>query len=578
MGKQISTDILKPQADGTAALKITKADGVTPIVTIDSTNETVALPDGRLYGATEYQGRRISILNPYQARANRYKVQLHAHSTGSDGADTPAALATAYEAAGYDALAITDHNVLTADPEVAGVLHIPGVEETEWSGHKLNLFAIGNKSETTAQGIIDAILLDDALCGVAHPWWWNLPTSANTVGSWIGFQLIEIASAVLGRVGSSQVDETTWDYLLTRHRNVWALANDDCHNIAWATEFNVFFNEIMGDELSLTELKKSLRRGNFYPRQTGAPQLTLTMSGTTITVASSASANFDWIGRNGVVLKTEDGVSSSEYTIQGWEEYVRVRAKDNATDTYYAWTQPVIVLTYPAGMVSHPINSDGIQYTPEVAPNVLINNFFGVNHRCAIEQFNSYDMISEAATGTGSVSKLYYDPCVVSAANGDTAVLYQNSAIFSGLGSASLFGEMIIGFTQLSVATVDCEAFVGLADSGTTIITSASVTAHVGILYVVNGASVGVYAVNGNGTARTSTLLWSTVSPTYYKYKITWDKTTLRFYVLDTIWKPVVQHTTNISTAAMAWKMCIKGNENGAVTFRSRGFGFAQWL
>ena len=46
-------------------------------------------------------------------RAGRqYICNLHAHSTVSDGSLTPSALVAAYRAAGYDAVAITDHEVL----------------------------------------------------------------------------------------------------------------------------------------------------------------------------------------------------------------------------------------------------------------------------------------------------------------------------------------------------------------------------------------------------------------------------------------------------------------------------------
>ncbi len=41
-----------------------------------------------------------------------YKVNLHAHSTISDGCETPEALKALYQSQGYHALSITDHELL----------------------------------------------------------------------------------------------------------------------------------------------------------------------------------------------------------------------------------------------------------------------------------------------------------------------------------------------------------------------------------------------------------------------------------------------------------------------------------
>lgn len=56
----------------------------------------------------------ISGSNPYDfTKSLRLKIQIHDHTTNSDGTKTPAEVATLYQTAAYDALAITDHNVYT---------------------------------------------------------------------------------------------------------------------------------------------------------------------------------------------------------------------------------------------------------------------------------------------------------------------------------------------------------------------------------------------------------------------------------------------------------------------------------
>lgn len=63
-------------------------------------------------------------------------VDLHAHSTASDGTDTPAGLVAAAAGAGVEVLAITDHDstagwaAASAEARRAGVLLVPGAEIT----------------------------------------------------------------------------------------------------------------------------------------------------------------------------------------------------------------------------------------------------------------------------------------------------------------------------------------------------------------------------------------------------------------------------------------------------------------
>ena len=89
-------------------------------------------------------------LDPYAevawATAHRCKANLHAHTTCSDGALSPAEVIDAYAARGYDALAITDHDTFRndsgtgaatwpwtnhgRDPDSLGMLAVRGTEFT----------------------------------------------------------------------------------------------------------------------------------------------------------------------------------------------------------------------------------------------------------------------------------------------------------------------------------------------------------------------------------------------------------------------------------------------------------------
>lgn len=56
----------------------------------------------------------------------RCKVGLHTHTTRSDGRVTPEESAAIYKAAGYDAIAFTDHWVYNGEEEIDGLKIISG--------------------------------------------------------------------------------------------------------------------------------------------------------------------------------------------------------------------------------------------------------------------------------------------------------------------------------------------------------------------------------------------------------------------------------------------------------------------
>ncbi len=79
------------------------------------------------------------------------KIDLHAHSTASDGTDTPAALVAHAAAAGLDVLAITDHDGIGGWATAAaalppGLTLVPGVElsaAADEEGRRISLHLLG---------------------------------------------------------------------------------------------------------------------------------------------------------------------------------------------------------------------------------------------------------------------------------------------------------------------------------------------------------------------------------------------------------------------------------------------------
>ena len=59
----------------------------------------------------------------------RLKMNLHLHTTDSDGGKSPEEAAAIYRAAGYDIIAITDHWKYTASGEIGGLRIFSGAED-----------------------------------------------------------------------------------------------------------------------------------------------------------------------------------------------------------------------------------------------------------------------------------------------------------------------------------------------------------------------------------------------------------------------------------------------------------------
>jgi hypothetical protein len=118
------------------------------------------------------------------------KVNLHAHTTYSDGTYTPAQLVNIYKDAGYDVLAVTDHSTVAGYAEAAsegekiGLTVVCGEEVTcSWPDgsykHVIALFTnqsvgFAEDSDVEIPVIFDSIHAQNGIGIVAHAWFsWN---------------------------------------------------------------------------------------------------------------------------------------------------------------------------------------------------------------------------------------------------------------------------------------------------------------------------------------------------------------------------------------------------------------------
>ena len=310
--------------------------------------------------STQYAGKKWFLVNPYTGGANTYKGQLHSHSTGSDGNDTPAALADAYHTAGYNFLAITDHDALTADPVHAGLLYIAGVEETSTPGHILNLWATGDTTDSYPQDILNHVKADGGLSALAHPDIFSSTTDMgwrnNHIISLERYQFVEIQNSYAEHLfGASFGDATEkWDAALTRYIKVWGIGADDCHDISDADIFNKNWVIVNADSCTSDNIKSALRGGNFYV--SNGADVVISVSGNVITATTGAVATITFKGDNGTTLQAVASSTTSNYTTTGNERYIRVEIVRDS-DGKKAWSQPVFVVSLDENGITYSVNS-----------------------------------------------------------------------------------------------------------------------------------------------------------------------------------------------------------------------------
>jgi hypothetical protein len=283
-------------------------------------------------------GSIYQIITPYVTKGHEYKGQLHAHTTNSDGTDTPYALVTAYETAGYDFVAITDHNYLTPDPGVNGILHVSGVEETAESDH--HVVSIGPTAEVnlhSIQSIIDAILADHAVPILAHPNVAKYGWTDDELERYTGYVAIEIYNALASPHANA---EDRWDTILSRNMRSYGIAVDDCHH--YGPSCNRGWVKVFADNLTSNAIIDALRNGDFYS-STG-PTLCVSVSHNIITAETDSLGTIEWIGSGGETLRSTSNVVSDSYAAVGNEVYIRIRITRNS-DHKNAWSNPL----YPRG-------------------------------------------------------------------------------------------------------------------------------------------------------------------------------------------------------------------------------------
>ena len=284
----------------------------------------------------------------------RLKVGLHTHTTLSDGRKTPEEMAAIYKAAGYDAVAITDHwryheggaiggltilsgceyNIcgLNTASGVVETYHIVGVgmiREPFIPGDFMTLpgNVIDGRIRDMARILVASIREAGGLAILAHPAWSvNPPEQIMGCGA---FDATEIYNSTSDwGMNDRPYSGVVVDQLAAQGYCLPLLATDDTHHYDGdECRGAVMVEADAAEELGMAE---ALRRGRFYATQGPEVHMEKISADTvklTCTPVSKISilSNQPWVCDR---MARGDGLTEFIYTVKPAETYIRAEVTD----------------------------------------------------------------------------------------------------------------------------------------------------------------------------------------------------------------------------------------------------------
>lgn len=278
---------------------------------------------------------------------NRMKINLHTHTTQSDGRRTPEEAAKIYKDAGYDAIALTDHYFFTEEGCLSGLKILSGAEyDTEICCGREGVYhivalgcerdpEIGREPKLPAEEIVSRILAAGGTPVLAHPAWsLNQPETALDLAE---VTLTEIHNSVSDAGESSRPYSGCFaDLVACLGKPMLLLATDDTHYYVGDDETK---NAVMVEcaaNATEKEILAAIRAGKFYATQ--GPEVHIAREGDEIVVRSSPVSrislfsNVAWA--EGYCARGE-GLTEHRHQITPREKFIRAEVTDAEGKTAY---------------------------------------------------------------------------------------------------------------------------------------------------------------------------------------------------------------------------------------------------
>ena len=279
--------------------------------------------------------------------AKPLKTNYHIHAgigeKGSCGELPMDAVVSAYAKAGYDAIAVTNHDTFLPIKERDDITLLKGVEYS----HKPHMLLIGVDEfhDVPHQQAIDIANAAGGFVVLSHPNWivpdyWPLEMLDSTTG----FLGLEILNPLIFRLSGSGLALDKWDYLLSKGRKVYGFGNDDFH--AWH-DIDRVCTMVYANSTSFGDIKEAVQAGRFYV----ADRLKLDyldLEGNVIKIKAAHlgeshvdSFEYRFVGTGGKLLHRAVG-SAAEYEVDPAQMYIRMEVYGEGGTLLF--TQPLFKL------------------------------------------------------------------------------------------------------------------------------------------------------------------------------------------------------------------------------------------
>ena len=297
-------------------------------------------PDASVFSGTAFR-------NPYASLGGTWqRANLHAHGRAwgglTSGEQSDAAVASRYRALGYAVAGVSDYQRIAA---FHGADTLP-IYEHGFNIGKVHQLAIGARSVdwfdfplwqtlNNQQYVIDRIKRQADLVSLNHPSSRDA-YEVSAMRALTGYDLVEI-------VNGPFTAEDVWDAALSSGHAVWAVANDDTHDLNDPRRTAAGWNMIDAASASTEDIVGALRAGRFYAvLRTGAMDSanittlsSLSVHDSTLTVRlEGAPSTISFIGQDGAVRRSLKNVTTASYTMTAADTYVRTVVTSPQTVLY----------------------------------------------------------------------------------------------------------------------------------------------------------------------------------------------------------------------------------------------------
>ena len=304
----------------------------------------VLVPAYTYHAATPFAG--ATLFNPYASAGPTWqRANFHAHSRAwgglTSGHQSPADVRKAYVARGYDVVGLSNYHTIT---RVAGDSAFLPVYEHGISIRKTHQLIIGARQvmgldfplwQTTAakQYLLSRLRDSAALTAVVHPYL-RLGYDTTELATLAGFDLLEVRS-------HWNDASPWWDAVLTAGNPVWAIGNDDVHDVSRPRETAVVWTMVNAPTNAPDAVIAALRAGRMYVVAGGTDTAAapvpagVEVTGDTITTRFTAPVeHLRVLTDGGVVRADSSGSAVMRYVMQPGDHYARVVAQRGAQMVY----------------------------------------------------------------------------------------------------------------------------------------------------------------------------------------------------------------------------------------------------